>query len=137
MMIGAKMRPNLKITLTLLVIVAAWFVMVMTQNWSRRHTLDLNHKEIRLILDDIKDLEAKLTTDPDQPVARRDLLDWAKINAQQARIAQLRLENALALSQDNTDAFPDFIPIVLLVLIAMQLGGLQKATGATEGKQQQ
>lgn len=135
------MKPNLKITLTLLVVVAAWFVMVMMNNWSRRHTLDLNHKEIRLILGDIKSLEEGLSNDPDQPVSRRDLLNSTAINAQQARIAQIRLENALALSRNNRDVFPDFLPIFLLVLISAQLGALRKTTGAhssvTEGKQQQ
>jgi hypothetical protein len=53
-------------------------------------------------------------------------LSVIEINKLEGQISNLHMENVIELSKSNEHAMPEFIPLIFLVAISLQIGMLEK-----------
>ncbi len=81
-------------------------------------------KQISVLIEDIEKLrESILDT---TSVSGEDLYKAIDVVRLEGQIRDLRMENAIVLSQCNKNAFPEFLPILILAFLSIQIAMLDK-----------
>lgn len=86
----------------------------------------MRHKEILIKIKEIEKIEESINTKIDESISKKDLLAAIEINRLEGQIGDLRMKNFIDLSQSHEATIPEFIPIILLVSISMQIGLIAK-----------
>ncbi len=109
-----------------LVIVGCWGAVQLTRNHFRYRIISNRHRQISVVMTEIGRIKGTLNLAGEGPASAKDLLSVIEINRLEGQIRNLRLENAIDQSRSNENALPEFIPLILLVAISLQLGRLEK-----------
>ena len=109
-----------------LFIAGSWLVVQLTQNHFRRRITSRRHKQILVTRNEIEKIEESMNKNIDESISMKDLLNVTEIDRLEGRIRELRMENAIDRSKSHENAIPEFIPIILLVAIAMKIGLIDK-----------
>ena len=109
-----------------LVIVGSWFVAQLVHYSANRRILKLRHSEISMMRKDIEKLKESLKRRVNEAVSNNDLIDVTEIQRLESQIIKLRMETVIDQSHGHKDIYPDFFPILLLVLLSIQIGLLDK-----------
>ncbi len=110
----------------ILVITGSWLALQLTQNHFRYRIMRNRHQQISVTLKEIEKIKNPLTLAAATPASGGDLLRIVEINRLEGQIRDLHMENAIDLSRSNANVFPEIIPLILLVGIALEIGTLKK-----------
>jgi len=113
-----------------LVLLGCWLTIQLTRNHFRYRIIKNRHRQISVVTTEIEKIKATLDRDAEGSASTKDLLSVIEINRLEGQIGALRLENAIDHSESNDNAFPDVLPLILLVVISQQIGRLEKKTKA-------
>jgi hypothetical protein len=119
------MRSKAFIVVTLAV-TGSWLAIQLTRNHFQYGIMRNRHQQISVTLKEIEKIKSTLTSAGQGPVSAADLLRVIEINRLEGQIQDLRLQNALDQSKSSENAFPDILPLILLVAILLQVGMLNK-----------
>jgi hypothetical protein len=119
------MRSKAFIVVTL-VVTGSWLAIQLTRNHFQYGIMRNRHQQISVTLKEIEKIKSTLTSAGQGPASAADLLRVIEINRLEGQIQDLRLQNALDQSKSNENAFPDILPLILLVAILLQVGMLNK-----------
>ena len=86
----------------------------------------VRHNQISVLIDEIGKLKATIESHAEETVSKSDLKDAMDIVRLEGEIRDLRMENALARVQGDPSVYPEFVPILFLVFLSIQIGTLDK-----------
>ncbi len=109
-----------------LFIAGSWFVVQLTQNHFRRRITSRRHKQISFMRKEIEKTKESIKENIDESISKKDLLNVTEIDRLEGMIRGLRMQNAIDLSIRHQNTIPEFILIILLVGISMQIGAIDK-----------
>lgn len=109
-----------------LIIAGSWLVVQFTRIHFRSRTINLRHKEISVMVKEIEKIKGSINSNIDESISAKDLLNVIEINRLEGQIGDLRMKNFIDLSESPEDTIPEFILIILLVAISMQIGLIDK-----------
>ena len=109
-----------------LFIAGCWAVVQFTRIHFRGRTMNRRHKEISVMIKEIEKIKESINSNIDEPISAKDLLNVIEINRLEGQIGDLRMKNFIDLSKSPEDTIPEFILIILLVAISMQIGLIDK-----------
>jgi len=109
-----------------LVIAGSWLAVQLIRIHFRRRIMSNRHKQILFTINEIDKIKESLNENIDESISMKDLLNVIEINRLEGLIRDLRMNNALDLSKSHENFIPEFIPIILLVAIAMKIGLIDK-----------
>ncbi len=109
-----------------LVIGGSWLAVQLIQIHFRRRTMNIRHKEISFTRNEIEKIKKSINKNIDESISKKDLLNVIEIDRLEGMIRKIRMENAIDLSKSKENIFPEFITLILLVVISMQIGMIDK-----------
>jgi len=78
------------------------------------------------MIKEIEKIKESINSNIDESISAKDLLNVIEINRLEGQIGDLRMKNTIDLSKSHENFIPEFIPIILLVAIAMKIGLIDK-----------
>ncbi len=117
---------NKAFIIVVLTIIVSWFVVTLFQMRMRHKIAMTHHREISVLTDEIGTLKATIEGRAGETVSRHDLQDALEVVRLEGEIRDLRMENALARAEGKPRVYPEFVPILFLAFLSIQVAMLDR-----------
>jgi len=112
--------------LAAMLIVGSWLVLKLTQN-NTRYKIAINRlSQISALRKELGEITESMQNSTQESVTMADLHSITEIVRLEGQIRDLHTENVIDLSRSHENTYPEFLPILFLAFLSIQIGMLDK-----------
>lgn len=112
------------LTLLCLAVIGSWLVLKLYRDHVRYKLAINREQKISAIRKDIEEIQQPMGNHSNDSVTLTSLYDVMQIVRLEGNIRDLQTKNDIELSRRNESTFPEFLPILLLAILLVQIGML-------------